>query len=50
VYYFINALKEIIENNKEWKKDYIYDKKVNEFYHKEDKGVKKKKIENWFTL
>jgi len=50
VYYFINALKEIIENHKEWRKDYRYDKTVNEFFHKEDKGLKKKKIENWFAF
>ena len=49
LYYFVNALKKIIENHKEWEIDYLYDKTVNEFYHKEDKGLKKKKIENWFT-
>ncbi|MCK4699565.1 MAG: aminotransferase class V-fold PLP-dependent enzyme [Bacteroidales bacterium] len=50
VYYFVNALKEIIENHKKWRKDYLYDKTVNEFFHKEDKGLKKKKIENWFSF
>jgi len=50
VYYFVNALKEIIENHKEWRKDYLYDKTVNEFFHKEDKGLKKKKIANWFSF
>ena len=50
VYYFINALKEIIENYKVWKNDYLYDKTINEFFHKEDKGLKKKKIMDWFTL
>jgi selenocysteine lyase/cysteine desulfurase len=50
VYYFINALKEIIENYKVWKNDYLYDKTINEFFHKEDKGLKKKKIKDWFTL
>jgi hypothetical protein len=45
-----NALKEIIENYKVWKNDYLYDKTINEFFHKEDKGLKKKKIKDWFTL
>ena len=47
VYYFAGALKSIIENIDEWKKDYTYDKHLNEFIHKEFEQFN---VENWFKL
>ena len=38
VLFFINALKEIVTNHTEWKKDYIYNPKKNEFEHRSKTG------------
>jgi selenocysteine lyase/cysteine desulfurase len=32
--YIVNAIKQVVANSKEWEKDYRYDPKTNEFYHK----------------
>jgi len=50
VLFFINALKEVVANHIEWKKDYIYDPKKNEFEHRSIIGVSNKWIEEWFKL
>jgi selenocysteine lyase/cysteine desulfurase len=42
VLYFIDSLEKVIENYEEWKNDYTYNRKVNEFYYSGDKNVKKK--------
>lgn len=47
VLYFTNALKEIVENIDEWKKDYDYIKNQNEFVHKDFKPFD---IQKWFKL
>ncbi len=50
IHFFINALKEIVANFNDWKKDYIYDSKKNEFAHRslacKDEGW----IREWFKL
>lgn len=33
VYGFINALKSIIQNKEEWKKDYVYDETINDYFY-----------------
>jgi hypothetical protein len=47
---FISALKALIENQAEWKKDYIYDPKKNEFEHRSRVGLKADWTEAWFKL
>ena len=47
---FTDAVAEIVEHSNEWKQDYIYDAKTNEFVHKEWKNRGKEKIEKWFSL
>jgi selenocysteine lyase/cysteine desulfurase len=50
VQYFLNAVKEIVQNFSEWKKDYIYDPKKNEFEHSSFSGSKPSWLEDWFKL
>lgn len=50
VYYFIGALKEIVANHSEWKKDYIYDPKKNEFFHHSASGSSNDWLKEWFKL
>ncbi len=47
VYYFTNALKQIIENIDEWAEEYTYDKHANEFYHKQFQPFD---VQEWFSL
>jgi selenocysteine lyase/cysteine desulfurase len=49
VVYFIEALKEIVRNHTEWKKDYIYNPKKNEFEHHSHTGDSNW-IGEWFKL
>jgi selenocysteine lyase/cysteine desulfurase len=44
----IVALKEIAMLVNEWKQDYVYDMKTNEFVHKDSQHTEKAKIEQWF--
>jgi selenocysteine lyase/cysteine desulfurase len=48
--YFIDSLKAVVENQAEWKKDYIYDPKKNEFEHRSRVGLKTDWTEEWFKL
>lgn len=48
--YFIKALGEIVKNASAWREDYEYDKKNNEYYHKNDSGFKLKDVDAWFEL
>jgi len=48
--YFLNALKEIVSYYSEWKKDYIYNPKKNEFEHRSLNGVQPDWIKAWFKL
>ena len=45
----ISALKDIVENIKEYEKQYDYDNRKNIFWHKKDKG-KEKVMRDWFTM
>lgn len=47
VQYFINALDKIVKNAQEWEKEYTYDKKANEFFHKAHRPFN---IESWFKM
>lgn len=50
VIYFLDALKEISENISEWKKDYIYDPKKNDFIHHSAYALENDWIKAWFKL
>jgi selenocysteine lyase/cysteine desulfurase len=50
LYYFIEALKEIVLNHTEWKKDYIYNPKKNEFEHCSASADSTDWIQEWFKL
>jgi selenocysteine lyase/cysteine desulfurase len=50
VYYFLNALKEIVLNHIAWGKDYIYDPQKNEFEHRFAKCDSTGWIQEWFKL
>lgn len=43
--YFVDALKQIVNNVDEWKKDYNYDNHTNEFIHKDFESFN---VEKWF--
>lgn len=46
----IQALREIRENGSLWGEDYIYNRRTNEFRHKEDTGRGKETVRSWFNL
>ncbi len=48
--YIMNAIREIAKNYTQWKNDYEYNIKKNEFYHKDYKNCSNNIIKNWFTL
>jgi selenocysteine lyase/cysteine desulfurase len=50
VEYVCNSLQALAENHKEWSKDYEYNKKSNEFVHKQALHSEKQMVENWFQL
>jgi len=50
VEYFLHAMNAIAENHEEWGKDYIYNRKNNEFEHHSRIGIKPDWIEGWFKL
>ena len=50
VFEFIDALKQIIANKDEWEKDYIYNNKKNEFFHKEHPEGTFKTVKEWFKI
>jgi selenocysteine lyase/cysteine desulfurase len=50
VHYFLEALKEIVSHHREWKKDYIYDPKKNEFEHHSKSASENRWIQDWFKL
>jgi selenocysteine lyase/cysteine desulfurase len=49
VLFFMHALKEIVANHREWKKDYIYNPKKNEFEHR-SQAVNNDWVGEWFKL
>jgi len=52
VYYFLNALEDIANNHRKYKKDYLYLSRKNEFiHHKEaDNRQRTEVIQKWFSL
>jgi len=47
---FIGALKQIVQHIGEWKKEYIYNSKTNEFVHQNYRGEIRDEINEWFSL
>jgi selenocysteine lyase/cysteine desulfurase len=50
IIFIINAIRKIVDNYKDWLKDYDYNKKVNEFQLKGQKEQTTQIIEQWFDL
>lgn len=50
LYFIMNAIREIVENKDEWSKEYEYDSRKNEFYHKQVKSSSSEIIKEWFVL
>jgi len=50
VFDFVDAIKQIIENQTEWEKDYIYNNKNNEFFHKNAQIGTPQEIKDWFNM
>jgi len=48
--YFIRSLKEIIRNSVKWKDDYVYNKKTNEYFHKNDIEDRLRVVDHWFAF
>ncbi len=46
----IKALKEIREHASEWSTAYNYNRRTNEYTHKDDTGANKERVRNWFNL
>ncbi len=46
----IIALKEIQADASGWSKDYTYDRRTNEYRHKDDTGAGREKVKTWFNL
>jgi len=46
----INAIREIADSKEIWKKNYLYNKKDNEFVHKEEKEMSEALVRSWFNL
>ncbi len=50
IYYITDAIKQIVNNIDDWKRDYTYSSHNNEFYHVSKNGKEEEKITNWFSL
>ncbi len=50
VVYIADAIKQVSENHKSWVKDYVYQKKSNEFFHKNRLKEEFSRVEEWFKL
>jgi selenocysteine lyase/cysteine desulfurase len=48
--YVINAIREISDNKENWKKEYLYNKKDNEFIHKKESGISGNLVKQWFDI
>ncbi len=46
----ITALGEIRNNAAEWSAEYNYNRRTNEFTHRDDKGAGMEKVRTWFNL
>ncbi len=47
---FVDAVQQIVDNIDTWKLDYIYNKHINEFRHKDEPEDKTVVVESWFDL
>jgi hypothetical protein len=50
LYYVLDAVKQIIANARQWEKDYVYQSRTNEFYHKHFTDKSKECAVSWFRL
>jgi selenocysteine lyase/cysteine desulfurase len=50
VFDFVDAVKQIIVHKSEWEKEYIYDSKKNEFFHKESSDATLNEVKDWFKI
>ena len=50
LYFVLDAIKQIIENIKEWESDYTFDKSVGEFFHKDVPRKTPELFNDWFDL
>lgn len=50
LYFFIDALKQIVQNIDSWKEEYLYNKHTNEFRHKDEPEDKTVVVKDWFNL
>jgi selenocysteine lyase/cysteine desulfurase len=50
LYFVLDAMKEVQQNAERWGKDYIYNKKTNEFHHKDETEDKSVFIKDWFEF
>ena len=48
--FIVNAIREIEDNHREWGRDYVYNRRKNEFFHREEQKDKTEVVRNWFTL
>jgi hypothetical protein len=46
----LKGIKEIVDNIKQWEKDYVYDKTKNEFFHINNDESEIEKIKSWFAV
>lgn len=46
LYFIIDSIKAIVENIKEWEKDYNYSNETNEYYHNKSENIP---VEDWFN-
>lgn len=47
--FICDAVRQVVQNHREWSADYIYDEHSNEFRHKDDPGFEKAMIDRWFS-
>jgi selenocysteine lyase/cysteine desulfurase len=50
LYFTIDAIKQINENQSKWAKDYIYNKHTNEFHHKSEPNSSVIRLRHWFNI
>ncbi|MCD4793461.1 MAG: aminotransferase class V-fold PLP-dependent enzyme [Bacteroidales bacterium] len=48
--FILDAIKQVIENIKDWEKDYVFDKGVGEFFHKDVPRLKPEDFNAWFDV
>ena len=47
MYFIIDSIKAIVENIKEWEKDFNYSNKTNEYHHVKSENIP---VEDWFNI